>query len=256
MTRTFTGTLSALLIISLSMLASCKSAEKEIKISRIRVEMDERWDRPNEKAGEAFAPYKAAIDSMMSPIIGTSAVEMIVARPESPLSNIVADMLRESTKPYIGTAADMGLVNIGGLRANLSAGEITYGSVYEILPFQNSLCILTLKGKDLLDLAEDIAKAGGEGVSNMQIVADKNHEVIHATIGGRAIDKDKNYTVATIDYLAEGNDKMVSLLKAERKQCFPEATIRSLFVEYIQAQTAKHKPITAKIENRMVFRNE
>lgn len=66
--------------------------------------------------------------------------------PESLLSNLVADVLKGAATQVLGKPADMGLMNMGGLRNILSEGEITCGNIYEILPFENSLCVVTLKG--------------------------------------------------------------------------------------------------------------
>ena len=65
--------------------------------------------------------------------------------PESLLSNLIADVLREAAVEVLGKPADMGLINIGGIRNSLTEGDITTENIYEILPFENSLCVLTMK---------------------------------------------------------------------------------------------------------------
>lgn len=216
--------------------------------------MTAQWDQiPNEEALAVLAPYKHKVDSIMDPVIGRSAVDMTAARPESLLSNLVADVLRNSAIPYIGRPADIGIINIGGLRNSLNAGDITYRNIYEILPFENALCILTLKGKDVTDLMKSIVAVGGEGVSNVKIRTNKEMEILSLLIGGKPVVDEKQYIIATIDYLAEGNDKMTALLKATEKHSVPEATIRELFIEYIKSETAKGKAITSKMEGRITI---
>ena len=68
----------------------------------------------------------------------------------------------------------MGLVNMGGLRNVLTEGAVTCGNIYEILPFENSLCVVTLKGVYLNHLFENIAARGGEGVSGVQLQITKD----------------------------------------------------------------------------------
>ncbi|MCQ5273403.1 5'-nucleotidase C-terminal domain-containing protein, partial [Schaalia odontolytica] len=67
----------------------------------------------------------------------------------------MADVLRGAAVQVLGKPADMGLVNIGGLRNVLTEGPVTCGNIYEILPFENSLCVVTLKGADLNHLFEN-----------------------------------------------------------------------------------------------------
>ena len=46
-------------------------------------------------------------------------------------------------------------------------GKVTYGDVLEIAPFENRLCILSLDGRKLTELMEQIAAVGGEGISGV-----------------------------------------------------------------------------------------
>ena len=62
--------------------------------------------------------------------------------------------------------ADMGLVNIGGLRNNMPEGIVRRGDIMLISPFENYVVVLEMKGKDLLELMRNIAAVKGEGVSS------------------------------------------------------------------------------------------
>jgi 2',3'-cyclic-nucleotide 2'-phosphodiesterase (5'-nucleotidase family) len=216
--------------------------------------MTVEWDSvPNPKAMALFAPYKAKVDSVMNPVIGVSAMDMTAERPESLLSNLIADVLRNSTTPYIDRPADVAVINMGGLRNSLGAGEVTYRNVYEILPFENALCILSLRGKDVKELMRDIMKTGGEGLSNVYLTVNKDMDIVDIRIGKDAIDDERLYQVATVDYLAEGNDRMTAFKKAEKRLCFKEATIRDLFIEYVKSETAEGRSLTSQKDGRVVI---
>jgi len=233
--------------------SSCKS-EKKITITGSRTEMTAEWDSmPNEKAMKVFAPYKARVDSLMDPVIGQSAMDMTAKRPESLLSNLVADVLRNSATPYIGQPADIAIINVGGLRNSLSAGDITYRTIYEILPFENSLCILSLRGKDVKELMKDIIKVGGEGLSNVNMTVNKDMDIIDVKVGGNPINDEQLYSIATVDYLAEGNDRMTAFKKAEKRMCMEEATIRDIFMEYVKSEAAQGRSLTSKMEGRVTI---
>lgn len=208
---------------------------------------------PDEKAVAILTPYKKTIDSLMYEVIGYSEETMAAKHPESLLSNLVADVLRYSTLPYIDKVADMSIVNLGGLRNVLSKGNITRSSIYEILPFENSLCILTLKGDALVDVCKAIAKADGQGVSGVRMVITKEGGLVSAQINGKPIDADRQYTIATIDYLADGNSGLTALTKCSHRFCPENTTLRSIFLNYVIEQTKSGKHIVSQLDGRISY---
>lgn len=249
--------LSGVLLVAALLLSSCNSAYKVTKVEGTMVAMDSTWDvNPDAEAAALLAPYKAKIDSIMLHVVGTAEMSMDKAAPESLLSNLVADVLRNSAAQVLGKPADMGLMNMGGLRNVLTKGPVTRENIYEILPFENSLCVLTMKGVYLKELFKNIAACHGEGVSGVQLQITKDGELLQGTVGGSPIDDGKLYTVATIDYLADGNDGMTALPQAEKRECPDGATLRSLFMDYVEQQTAAGKKITSRMEGRITVKDE
>ena len=118
-----------------------------------RLEVTKALDaHPDSAALAMIAPYKASVDSVMSPVLGMSRVAMSAKRPESLLSNWAADMMVEGSTATGLPPADLGLVNIGGLRNNMPEGIVTRGDIILISPFENSLVVLEMKGKHILQL--------------------------------------------------------------------------------------------------------
>ena len=210
-------------------LASCHSVYDVTKVEGRMQPIDSVYDvNPDAEAVALLSPYKAKIDSMMYRVVGTAEMSMDRGIPESLLSNLVADVLRGAAVQVLGKPADMGLVNIGG-----------------------SLCVVTLKGTELNHLFENIAACGGEGVSGVQLHITKDGKLLRATVAGKPVVEDRMYTVATIDYLADGNDGMTALIRAEKRECPQGATLRSLFMDYVERQTAAGKKITSRMEGRI-----
>lgn len=176
--------------------------------------------------------------------------------PESLLSNLVADVLRNAAGQVLGKPADMGLINMGGLRNVLTEGPITCENIYEILPFENSLCVLTMKGVYLKELFNNIAACHGQGVSGMQLLITKDGKLLEGTVAGYPIEDEQLYTIATIDYLADGNDGMTALPQAEKRECPDGATLRGLFMDYVEQQTTAGKKITSRMEGRITVKDE
>ena len=236
------------------LLAACRPAYEVTKVEGRLVAMDSTWDaRPDSAAVALLLPYVNKVDSAMQHVLGRAAVSMEAGRPESLLSNLIADVLREAAAKTLGRSADMGLVNMGGLRSSLTRGDITLENVYEILPFENTLCVMTLKGRVLRQLFENIAVRRGEGVSGVKLVVSKDGRLLEASVDGQPVDDERTYTVATLDYLAEGNDGMYALRQAESSVCPPNATLRSLFIDYVERQAKQGKAVTARMEGRIVL---
>ena len=153
MKQTYAKLFSGVALMALLMLSSCQSPYKLVNTEVSMITIDSVWDtHPDAEAVALLAPYKASVDSMMYRVVGTSEMTMEKGGPESLLSNLVADVLKGAATQVLGKPADMGLMNMGGLRNILSEGEITCGNIYEILPFENSLCVVTLKGSVLKEL--------------------------------------------------------------------------------------------------------
>ena len=173
-------------------------------ITTERLEVTNVLDRnPDSEALRIVSKYKASVDSVMAPVLGESLVGMSGARPESLLSNWAADVLMEYSDFKDGKKADLGIVNVGGLRNNMPKGSIRRGDIILISPFDNRLALVQLKGSDLLSLFQEIAAVGGEGVSHeVQLVITKDRKLVDAKVSGKPVDPDCIYRIATVNYLA------------------------------------------------------
>ena len=247
--------------VSLLMLTGCqltrdagKTNYRVAKVEGKMIDINSKWDtHPDSSAVALLKPYKEEIDKMYD-VIGVSAEKMDKVGPESLLSNLVAEVIRQAAVKAQKNPADMGLVNTGGLRNTLPAGNITEATIFEILPFENSLCVLTMKGIHMKTLLASIASLHGEGVSGVRMEITKDGKLLSCTIGGQPIDENKLYTVATIDYLADGNGSMDAFLQAEKRECPDGVTLRDLFIEYVKKQTAAGKKITSALDGRITVK--
>lgn len=226
------------------------SAQRRIVTERIEVtnRLDER---PDAEALKILGRYKPSVDSVVAPVLGESLVGMSSGRPESLLSNWVADVLVEFSDFQGNGRADIGLVNVGGLRNNMPKGIVRRGDILLISPFDNRLAIVQLKGCDVQELMRNIAVRMGEGVSReVRMVITKDGKLVDAKIGGKPIDPERIYRVATLDYLAEGNDGMTALKKAVKLD------VSNLYARDCMMQSIQRaKKITSAMEGRIVVQN-
>ena len=228
-------------------LSAQKYTLKKLESSEIAI--TSRWDSSIPKEDVKFlAPYKARVDSVMKRVIGHSDVYMTDRRPESLLSNFISDVLLKSAAAYGG--ADMSVMNMGGLRSIMPKGNITFGDVFEISPFENMYTIVTMRGSDVQKLFEQMASVGGEGIAGATMVITATGKLLDAKMGGKAIDPDATYRIATLDYLAEGNDKMEAFKLATKKNITTK-TVRQVLIDYISNEEAQGRAITSKLEGRV-----
>lgn len=225
-----------------------RSNIKEIRATRY--EVTSSLDGTHRRVyDEVLAPYRKGVDSVVAPVLGESKVAMTVRRPECLLGNWAADALLEHSD-YDGKGkADFALANIGGLRNNMPRGVVRQGDIMLISPFQNFLCVVQLKGSDVLELFRNIASVHGEALSHeVRMVATRDGQLKSVTISGQPIDENRVYHIATLDYLAEGNDKMVAL-KNRIGIRQSKIAVRDVLMTAVRRQ----KVIDAQIEGRVVI---
>lgn len=237
------------------LMVGCAPGYYEVSgVKKERLLVDERYDSavPDDILS-LIRPYVVKVDSMMSPVVGLSAKSMSAYRPESPLSNLLADITVWAGKKF-NEKPVIGVYNIGGIRASLAEGNVTYGNVLEIAPFENKICFLTLSGENLLALFRQMAAAGGEGVSKgVELVITADGKLKSAKLHGKAIVPGASYRIATIDYLAEGNDKMEAFkLKTDlNAPTGAENNSREIIIGYFEAMKKQDKVVDSDIEGRI-----
>ena len=239
------------------MITSCRSHYVMSGIERSRILVDSRYDALNDAQADAFmAPYKHVVDSMMSPVVGEVAKYMAAHRPESELSNLLADILMWAAERYDEKPV-FGVYNMGGVRADLPKGVVTYGDVLDIAPFENKIAFGTMTGADVLELFRQMAAVGGEGVSSsVRLVITKDGRLESATINGEPVDPAKSYRLTTIDYLLGGTDKLEALKKCTNVNAPKDASNNSRFVimNYFRNMEKQGKMVDAEIEGRVVVK--
>ncbi len=239
-------------------LTACRTHYQVASVERSTILVDSRYDaHPDAEAAQFLQHYAHIVDSVMGPKVGRSAKYMTPHRPESELSNLLADILVWAAKDY-QEQPDFGVYNMGGIRADLPKGDVTYGDVLDIAPFENKISFATLSGADVLELFSEMASVGGEGVSHaVRMVITRDGRLVSVTIHGKPIDPQQDYRIATIDYLLGGTDNM-SAFKKSRDINSPqqvENNSRFIIMNYFREQKRQGKEVDAQIEGRVVIKD-
>ena len=228
-------------------------------VERTRIIVDSRYDQqPDEAAVKFLEPYKRVNDSIMGPIMGQVAHNMHPQRPESDLSNLLSDILIWAAKDY-NEEPVLAIYNMGGIRADLTKGDVTYGDVLDVAPFENKICFTTLEGDKVLEVFRQMAYRGGEGVSKgVELVIKKadneeHGELVSAKLHGKEIDPQADYRVATLNYLLEGNDGMPALREGTNVVKPDEASnnTRFLIMNYFRDKQSRGEIVDAQVEGRI-----
>lgn len=196
-------------------------------------------------------PFHDSLVKEMQQVIAVSDITMNKAKPESLLGNFVADLLLEKGKAYNNGVGDFSIVNFGGLRIpSMPAGNITKGIIYELMPFDNFMVILELKGIDVKQLLDVIAAQGGWPVSGIKF-AIRNGKAEDIYINGKSLENSRIYQIIISDYLADGGESLLFLRSEKRTNT--GLLIRDVILEHLRDQTTLGKHITAHLDNRITI---
>lgn len=194
-------------------------------------------------------PIKKQLDKEMNQKIGESEQEMTAGKPESLLSNWAADVYLEAGSSFLKQKIDIAVVNLGGLRTFIPKGNLTVRNIFELMPFENELVLLWIKGSDVKKLMDIFALEGGQGISGIRFEI-KNKKAENITVNGELLNENTIYTLATNDYLASGNDRMTPLVHATKKED-TSLKIRNIFMEKVIRETQNGNKISSQLDGRI-----
>ncbi len=247
----------ALLALPVALATSCAQHYELTGIERTRILIDETFDkRPDAQATQFIIPYKHMVDSLMNPVIGRAACDLTPLRPEGTLSNLLPDILIDASEMF-GEKPDFAVYNMGGIRASLPKGDITIGDILDVAPFENKICFLTLTGEKVKELFQQMAGNGGEAVSHsVRMVITADGKLVSAEINGKPIDPKASYRIATLDFVAQGNDRMEAF-KAKTDVVSPkseENNVRHFIEKYFKKKMQEGQAVSAKTEGRITIK--
>ena len=169
----------------------------------------------NSEIEDFIKPFRNHIEQDLDSVLAFSAgtYSKTDGRLNTAIGNYMADAVFDEAnlifKKRTGLDIDMVLLNHGSIRASLPKGDVSAKNAYQLMPFENSLVVVALKGSQIDSLIAYLSKAKtAHPISKLQLTLDKNFEVVHAKIKNQPIDKNKTYYVATSDYLYNGGDRM------------------------------------------------
>ena len=201
-----------LIFLLIGLIHSCKEPQR---IEGGRIEIDESI--VSDSVIENYIkPFRAHVNNNLDSIIAYAPETYSKTDGElnTAIGNLMADAVYSEGdlifNKRTGKHIDFVLLNHGGIRAIISEGHITTRTAYEVMPFENSVVVVALKGKQINDMVTYLANAKrAHPVSKqVEILLDENFGIKKALIHKKPIVEDKIYYVATNDYLYNGGDRM------------------------------------------------
>ncbi len=164
--------------------------------------------RPSARVGDAVRPALAQAAAKRNEPLGVTLPARFERSYDAPSTagHLVADLMRTAA----GT--DVAITNGGGLRAHLPSGAVTFGDVFELMPFDNRLVTFELSAGKLAQLLKIHAASGKHGLVSISGFTAKvrcQDGFIQTRLSdprGEPIDDDRLLTVATSDFLSGGGD--------------------------------------------------
>lgn len=203
-------------------------------------------------AYQIVKPYRDSLNLIMEEPLAVAEQSLEKSQPEGTLGNFVADVsLQQAQSNYTKDQIDFCVLNNGGLRAALPKGTITLRNVYELMPFENELVILTINGSTATKLFNFIASKNGMPVSHLQLKI-KDLMPVDIKINGIDFDSTQTYRMVTSDYLAGGGDNLEFLKSAINKE-YINLKLRDAIITHLKNQTQLGKSIVAKKEGRIKY---
>ncbi len=172
---------------------------------------------PNPQVAALVARYRTLVDAEEQRVIGTLAEDLWRSTDnagQSTLGFVIADSHLAATQ---AAGAQIAFMNRGGIRADLRAGDITFGDACAVQPFENDLITFTLTGQQLKDLLDGQFAFGGFSVLQPSATLRYQIELINAgtavaitpgsiTVAGLPLDVNASYRITANSFLAEGGE--------------------------------------------------
>ncbi|GET33580.1 5'-nucleotidase [Prolixibacter bellariivorans] len=245
-----------LLLVFAMALAACKQHTATVDQVRYQnIKLDSTLKVSIDPKIEAqIKPYRDSLQAQMSQKLCVASEDLFAGRPESLLGNFVSDLVLSEgkvlcQKKYPDIHPVVSYMNRGGFRAPIPKGEVTVKSIFELMPFENEVVLLKLKGSDLRRLMNHMASRGGEGVAGMRLGIRKD-KAIKCKVDGAPLDNDKTYWMITSDYLADGGDGSKSLSK-NLQRVNTGVKLRDMIIAHMRKLGDEGKMATAKLDGRI-----
>jgi 5'-nucleotidase/UDP-sugar diphosphatase len=205
--------------------------------------------KPDPEVAKLVEERRADGEKYTSRIVGSTTEPLTNVREETAFGNLITDAFVEYGSQQ-GWKTDVAFYNMAGVRASFPAGQLTYGQLYEALPFSNTVVSVDLNGADLAAIIDRAVCVGGR-LHMAGIVVSFHFDggtpncVKSIRVAGAPLVATRTYHVATIDYLLLGGDGHTGFAKGTN------VIYGDVEVDVVAAFITAHSPVSPKVEGRL-----
>lgn len=195
---------------------SCKEAPKKLSsITGEELKIDST-SLAADSLEQFILPYHNHVESVLDSTLAYAALDITKTDGSynTTAGNLMADIILEQAAPIFksrtGKNLDFVLLNHGGIRSSISKGNVSARTAFEVMPFENNTVVVELSGPSVKEmLTYLIHSKRAHPVAGIELILNKDDSIKSIKIQGLPFDTNRNYYVATSDYLVSGGDDMV-----------------------------------------------
>lgn len=203
------------IILTSIFLFSCSNKSDSLsKISGERLSVSENLES-EDSIITYIRPYKEHIEKTLNEPLAYNPKTLSKSDGDlnTAIGNLMADIVMEMSQPIFNTRTgkdiDFVLLNHGGIRSVMSKGNVTAGTAYQVMPFENKVVVVELTYEKVLEMLDYLSnRQKADPVSGIEIILNKDNTLNKVLIQDKPLDEDRTYYVATSDYLADLGDNM------------------------------------------------
>ncbi len=237
------------LLIAIFFAVSCSTSYKteNVQHSHYRIQ---QYDEGSKSLASIVKPYSDSVNKLMNIVIGYNATPLEKKRESNTLGFFITDAYLEMAKQKVDPKVDAAFMNSGGIRLpEMPAGAITQGKIFELMPFDNLLVLLKVKGSLLKQYLDTLAANEGviESGITMQIVNKTAQQVL---VGGKPLDLNGDYTIVHSDYVAMNSNLLKNVHRSTNGYL-----LRDALLDYVKFINSQNKKITVTNVERVSYVN-
>ena len=237
------------LLIVILFAVSCNTSYKteNVQYSSYRIQ---QTDARSRSLTPIIKPYSDSVNKLMNDVIGYNEISLERKRQGNTLGFFITDAYLQMARQKINTKVDAAFMNSGGIRLpELPAGPITQGKIYELMPFDNLMVVLKVKGSLLKQYLDTLAANDGviESGITMQIVNKTTQQVM---IGEKPLDINADYTIVHSDYVAMNSSLLKNINRSTNGYL-----LRDAILDYIKSFNKEGKEVTVLNSDRISYVN-
>lgn len=237
------------LLIAILLAISCNTSYKaeNVQYSSYRIQ---QLDAGSKSVTTIVKPYSDSVNKLMNIVIGYNEAQLEKKRQGNTLGFFITDAYLQMARQKVDPKVDAAFMNSGGIRLpELPAGAITQGKIFELMPFDNLMVLLKVKGSLLKQYLDTLAANDGiiESGITMQI---ENKTVQQVMVGGKPLDLNADYSIVHSDYVAMNTNLLKNIKRSSNGYL-----LRDAILDYVKLINSQSKKVTVTNVDRVSYVN-